>query len=121
MNTQRFQIAQINQVAAFVRNRLQVQYDRDLMSILELAGVYITEKSLGADIDAYSTQTADGRPWIVMATEKKSTVARNFDLAHELGHLVLHTQIDFEALSPADYKMIEKQAHQFATDFLLPE
>ncbi len=48
-------------------------------------------------------------------------VRRNFDLAHELGHLVLHTQVDFEALSAADYHMIEKQAHQFAADFLLPE
>ncbi|WP_125710957.1 ImmA/IrrE family metallo-endopeptidase [Lacticaseibacillus porcinae] len=45
----------------------------------------------------------------------------NFDLAHELGHLVLHTQVDFEALSAPDYKMIEKQAHQFASAFLLPE
>ena len=113
--------AQINQVAAFVRNRLHVKNNRDLMSILELAGIYITEKSLGADIDAYSTQTSDGRPWIVMSTEKKSAVRRNFDLAHELGHLMLHTQIDFEALSSADYKIIEKQAHQFAADFLLPE
>ena len=121
MQTTPLDDAQISQVAAFVRNRLQVQYDRDLMSLLELAGVYITEKSLGADIDAYSTQTADGRPWIVMATEKKSAVRRNFDLAHELGHLVLHTQVDFEALSSADYHMIEKQAHQFAADFLLPE
>lgn len=121
MQTTPLDDAQINRVAAFVRERLQVQYDGDLMSILEHAGVYITEKSLGADIDAYSTQTADGRSWIVMATEKKSAVRRNFDLAHELGHLVLHTQIDFEALSSADYKIIEKQAHQFAADFLLPE
>ena len=56
-----------------------------------------------------------------MSTEKKSAVRRNFDLAHELGHLVLHTHIDFDALNPADYKMVEKQAHQFAADFLLPE
>lgn len=121
MQTTPLDDGQINQVADFVRSRLQVKHDRDLMSILELAGIYITEKALGADIDAYSTQTADGRPWIVMSTEKKSAVRRNFDLAHELGHLVLHTNIDFDALNSADYKMVEKQAHQFAADFLLPE
>lgn len=121
MQTTPLDNGQINQVADFVRSRLQVKHDRDLMSILELAGIYITEKALGADIDAYSTQTADGRPWIVMSTEKKSAVRRNFDLAHELGHLVLHTHIDFDALNPADYIMVEKQAHQFAADFLLPE
>lgn len=121
MQTRPLDGKQIQRVATYVRQQLKLQNNRDLMSIMELSGIYITEKSLGSDIDAYSTRTTDGRPWIVMSTEKKSAVRRNFDLAHELGHLVLHTHIDFEALSAASYKVIEKQAHQFAADLLLLE
>lgn len=46
---------------------------------------------------------------------------RNFDLAHELGHLLLHDDIDMELLSSQEFKVIEKEADLFASAFLLPE
>jgi Zn-dependent peptidase ImmA (M78 family) len=88
---------------------------------LEVSGIYIVEKDLGMAIDAYSTWTIDQRPFIVLGNLKKSAVRRNFDLAHELGHLLLHTQIDMTELSKQEYRIIEKQANTFASFFLLPE
>ncbi|PNZ29580.1 hypothetical protein CD122_01970 [Staphylococcus rostri] len=85
------------------------------------SGIYIVEKNLGTQIDAYSTVTNDGRLYIVLGTIKKSAVRRNFDLAHELGHLLLHDDVDMEILSPTDLKIIETEAHLFASAFLLPE
>ncbi|WP_164509988.1 hypothetical protein [Lacticaseibacillus porcinae] len=60
---------QMERVAGYVQQRNNLLHNRNFMTTLELAGIYITEKSLGADVDAYSTQTTDGRPWIVMSTE----------------------------------------------------
>lgn len=86
-----------------------------------MSGIYIVEKKLGLEIDAYSTITEDGRPFIILGNVKKSVVRRNFDLAHELGHLLLHTAVDMETLTRQEHKQIEQQANQFASIFLLPE
>jgi Zn-dependent peptidase ImmA (M78 family) len=44
-----------------------------------------------------------------------------FDAAHELGHIVLHRQIDRTSFTrPAEFRQIEEQAHRFAAYFLLP-
>lgn len=109
------------QTANFARKFLKLQHNKDLMYILEMSGIYIVEKKLGLEIDAYSTITEDGRPFIILGNVKKSVVRRNFDLAHELGHLLLHTAVDMETLTRQEHKQIEQQANQFASIFLLPE
>jgi Zn-dependent peptidase ImmA (M78 family) len=44
-----------------------------------------------------------------------------FDLAHELGHILLHAHVtERELARPQDFKLIESQAHRFAAAFLLP-
>lgn len=114
-------IAAIQQIAIYARKKLRISNNRDLMYILENSGIYVLEKNLGATIDAYSTCTEDGRLYIILGTMRKSAVRRNFDLAHELGHLLLHDDIDMELLSPQEFKAIEKEADLFASAFLLPE
>src|SRR5699024_9797079 len=52
---------------------------------------------------------------------KRSAVRRNFDLAHELGHLLLHYKVEFTHLDKNGYKEIEKEANLFAGAFLLPK
>ena len=56
-----------------------------------------------------------------MGSVKKSAVRRNFDLAHELGHLLLHYKVEFTMLDKKSYKTIEDEANSFAAEFLLPE
>ncbi|QPC17983.1 XRE family transcriptional regulator [Lacticaseibacillus paracasei subsp. tolerans] len=110
----------IREVARAARKFLNLQDNRDLMARLELLGIYIVEKDLGVHTDAYSTITDNGRVWIVLGSKKKSAVRRNFDLAHELGHLLIHATIDFDELTTTEYKRIEREAHTFAAELLLP-
>ena len=64
------------------------------------------------EIDAFSFW-CDGHPYIFLNTQK-STERTRLDVAHELGHLVLHTQ---EHTGDRDR---ENEAMQFAAAFLMP-
>lgn len=67
-----------------------------------------------AAVDAYSFD--DGyRPTIVLNPAKEDYYRQRFDVAHEIGHLVMH--VDAEPGS----KVVETQAHRFAAELLLPE
>ena len=71
-------------------------------------------------IDAFS-QWFNNYPYIVLGSDKSSAVRSRFDLAHELGHLILHAHIDLEALCKKDVlDRVEKEANYFAGAFLLP-
>lgn len=111
----------IQQIAETARKVLKLQNNRDLMYALEMSGIYIVEKDLGAVNDAYSATTEDNRPFIVLGNLKKSAVRRNFDLAHELGHLLMHTTVDMDSLSNNEHRTIEREADSFAAAFLMPQ
>jgi Zn-dependent peptidase ImmA (M78 family) len=67
-----------------------------------------------AAVDAYSFD--DGyRPTVVLNPAKEDYYRQRFDVAHEIGHLVMH--VDAEPGS----KVVENQAHRFAAELLLPE
>lgn len=65
-------------------------------------------------IDAFSWPGLD-RPVIILGVDKDDRARSRFDAAHELGHVVMHR----DDPRPAD-KDLERQAHRFATSFLLP-
>ena len=111
----------IDKLAERVRTRLQINDNQQLMSKLELSGIYIVEKNLGTTIDAYSVLSKQQRPLIVLGTVRKSAVRRNFDLAHELGNLMMHQNVEMEALSKEEQRNVEHEADLFAGFFLLPE
>ncbi|WP_258869863.1 ImmA/IrrE family metallo-endopeptidase, partial [Staphylococcus pseudintermedius] len=56
-----------------------------------------------------------------MSNNKGVAVRRHFALAHEIGHLLLHRQIEFDMLSHEALQRIEKEADILAAEFLLPE
>ena len=60
----------IRKVAKVARNFLKLQDNHDLMAKLEQIGIYIVEKDLGSDIDAYSTIADSGRAWIVLGSSR---------------------------------------------------
>ena len=64
-------------------------------------------------LDAFSLWQG-GHPLIFLNSEKGSASRNRFDAAHELGHLVLHSDY-----LPGN-KIQELQANQFASAFLLP-
>ncbi|MDE9798649.1 XRE family transcriptional regulator [Staphylococcus delphini] len=97
------------------------QSNHQLLLALEKFGVYIYEKDLTDDADAYSFWSKYQVPFIILSNNKGVAVRRHFDLAHELGHLLLHRQVEFDMLSHEDFQRIEKEADIFAVEFLLPE
>lgn len=95
----------------------------NMVALLENQGAVIARHQLGAEsLDSLSTfSTRDGRPYIIIGTDKGSAVRWRFDVAHELGHLLLHANLDVRKLAtPECFKRIEEQAHRFARAFLLP-
>jgi Zn-dependent peptidase ImmA (M78 family)/DNA-binding XRE family transcriptional regulator len=114
---------QIKAIAILARDKIGLPQNsnKSLLFYLEKAGAFVFEKSIGDTVDAYSLWTEDDIPYIVIGTIKKSAARRNFDLAHELGHLLLHYKVEFNILDKQAYKKIEDEANLFASEFLLPE
>lgn len=91
----------------------------NLTLLLEKQGIIVSLYNLNEEkLDACS-QWRGNRPYIFLCDDNKSAARYNFDLAHELGHLVLHRWIDVADLNTL--KKIEKQAYRFAGAFLMPE
>lgn len=66
-----------------------------------------------ASIDAFSMEVGN-RPIIVLNPNKNDYYRQRFDVAHELGHLVMHADAE-----PGG-KIAEDQANRFAAEFLMP-
>lgn len=93
----------------------------DLTTILEKNGIIITRFKLDThEVDAFSSITSSGTPIIVLGSDKKSAVRSRMDIAHELGHIVLHSNLSNEDLK-LNHKVIEDEANKFAGAFLLPD
>lgn len=90
--------------------------------LLENNGAIVIRRPLGAEtLDAFSLWV-DGRPYIVLGSEKNSAARSRFDVGHELGHLILHKNVPEICIRNTDYfKLIENQAHRFAGAFQFPE
>jgi len=96
---------------------------RNLTTLVENNGVVCFEITLPGWIDGVSYWVAfsdanDLRP--VMVLNSGANYFRNrFDVAHELGHLVLHHALSVDEMEKNN-DVVEKQAHRFASAFLMP-
>ncbi len=93
----------------------------NMVNLLQKKGFVISKiKFNNKKIDAFS-QWYNGKPYIVLGNDKGSAVRSRFDLGHELGHLIMHKNINQEDLSnKIVLDRIEKEADMFAAAFLLP-
>jgi len=90
---------------------------RNLASVLEENGIILVREAVECpDMDAVSCWQG-GRPFILCAAEVDSGPRSTYNLAHELGHVLLHAGVD---VSSETLSRIEKQANRFAGAFLLP-
>lgn len=94
----------------------------DVVAVLENAGAVVIREELGGvKMDGVSAWSVDcHRPFVLLSADKASAVRSRFDAAHELGHLVMHRRVKPGSLSKAEYAEMERQAHKFASAFLLP-
>lgn len=98
---------------------------KDLQYILEQNGILVTGFSINENtIDAFSQRTIVDNAdvfLIAVALGSRPECRLRFDMAHELGHIVLHPwSEDIETLSKDEFKARERQANMFASAFLLP-
>lgn len=93
----------------------------DLAMAVEGAGVILVREETGiATIEGLSAwSSALQRPIVLLSADKSNAFRSRFDLAHELGHLILHKGIE-RSTDPDRYNLMENQAHRFAGAFLLP-
>ncbi|MBU3188216.1 XRE family transcriptional regulator [Clostridium bowmanii] len=98
----------------------------NIVGLLEKNGIIVS--SLATDTTKISAFTQvhkinDHHQFcVVLGNDKRSMVRRNFDAAHELGHIILHSKlINIKELSKEEFKKMEVEANQFATSFLLPK
>jgi Zn-dependent peptidase ImmA (M78 family)/DNA-binding XRE family transcriptional regulator len=92
----------------------------NMVYLLENQGVIAARDQLGA-VTLDSLSVFSDRPYVMIGTDKGTSVRWRFDAAHELGHLLLHRRLDRRELTrTAQFKRVEEQAHRFAAAFLLP-
>lgn len=96
---------------------------KHLINKAEVNGVVIVESNMeDHTLDAVS-HLYQGRPFILLADNHESAVRRRFNIAHELGHMILHNCVeDLDNYSSRILKnKIERQANLFASYFLMPD
>ena len=94
---------------------------QNLALAAESAGIIIvrqeTEISVIEGLSAWSGPL--NRPIAFLSADKANAFRSRFDLAHEIGHLILHKHIP-RTDERDRYNQMEKQAHRFAGALLLP-
>lgn len=84
----------------------------NLVAVLERAGAIVIPTQFGTDkVDAIA-MSLRGTPPLIFTSSAAPTDRLRFSLAHELGHLVMHTGTP----SPE----MEQEADEFASEFLMP-
>lgn len=92
----------------------------NIVNLLERNGIMVFTIHMDSEkIDAFC-QHRKGRPFIFLGDDKQSAVRRQLDGAHELGHRLMHEDVNNDLLSKEEFKKIEEQANRFASAFLLP-
>ncbi len=119
---------QIESIAQQVRERWGVGDApiKNLQFLLEKNGIIVTGFDTQEDkIDAFSQRTIVGEGdiyFIAVALGQRPEGRIRFDMAHELGHIILHPWSEnLELITKEEFKAREKQANMFASAFLLPK
>lgn len=120
-------VGEIDGIAARAREHLSVPPDapiRNVTRTLERAGIVVAPLHSSGKESNYSATSegvtcpdyADGIPVLGYLNMRNTGDRLRFTKAHELGHLLLHRYRE-----ELDKRQKEKEAHQFAGAFLLPE
>lgn len=111
----------IQELAESLRNRwgLGLSPIPNLTKRLERAGIAITRFEIGYENMDGTSAWINDKPYIFIASDKDNFFRSRFDLAHELGHIVMHRHLTEEDKKNR-FDELEDQAHYFANCFLFP-
>jgi Zn-dependent peptidase ImmA (M78 family)/DNA-binding XRE family transcriptional regulator len=120
-------IQEIETIAENIRKHWGISNEpiKNLQYLLEKNGIIITGFDTQEDkIDAFSQSIIVNRHTIFLIAVSLGSRPEGrirFDMAHELGHILLHPwSEDLESITKDEFKVRERQANMFASAFLLP-
>lgn len=116
----------IEYAAAYVRKLLELDESpiKDVVEVAELLGITVVKFGYDEDkVDAFSSMNnIDGKEYFIIVTGNTGSFFRQqFSISHEIGHWLLHRDINPQELDKEEYKEMEKKANEFASAFLLPK
>jgi Zn-dependent peptidase ImmA (M78 family)/transcriptional regulator with XRE-family HTH domain len=91
---------------------------KSVSKVLEAKGVRLFMTSDPSPSMSAFTKWIEGEPIMFLNTSISDGCRHRFNAAHELGHLVLHRDLNFES---SDARLVEREADTFASHFLLTE
>lgn len=93
----------------------------DVVALMERIGIIVATIPMNTTkLDGLcSWSPIDGRPHVLLATDKMSFPRRQMDAMHELAHAVLHQQVPEDEFQN-NLRTIERQAFRLASALLLP-
>jgi Zn-dependent peptidase ImmA (M78 family)/DNA-binding XRE family transcriptional regulator len=115
----------IKEIAHFFRSQMQINtlHEKELIYKIEQLGIIVleteyskTEDARKLKVDGTCAVTLSEIP-VIFIRKYASNDRKKFTLAHELGHIVLHS---FKINNRYSEKEMEEQANEFASEFLLP-
>ena len=89
---------------------------KSVVTLLEAKGVRVFAANDPSPSLSAFTRWIEGEPLLFLNASIPDGCRHRFNAAHELGHLVLHRDLDYEA---TDARETERQADTFASSFLL--
>lgn len=117
-----YSVDECEKLAMYVREfwNLGEEPIQNMTEVLQANGFIIAQVSVGnKKIDAFSLWH-DGAPFFCISRDKESSVRWRFSLAHELGHLLMHSHLE-EEVAKSMHNQLEKEANMFASAFLIPQ
>lgn len=106
-------------IAQYNRRILMLKPDdpvKNIFNLLESYGVIVSEIDADQKFDGVSFISDKGYP-VIIINKNYSNDRKRFTLAHELGHILIHNNNN----PISSYRDKEKEANQFASEFLMPE
>jgi Zn-dependent peptidase ImmA (M78 family)/transcriptional regulator with XRE-family HTH domain len=93
----------------------------DIVALMERIGVVVAAIPMNTTkLDGLcSWSPIDGRPHVLLATDKMSFPRRQMDAAHELAHIVLHQGVAEDEFQD-NLRVIERQAFRLGSALLMP-
>jgi Zn-dependent peptidase ImmA (M78 family)/transcriptional regulator with XRE-family HTH domain len=115
---------EIDEIAVSIRKDwgLGIGPISNLALLLEKQGVVLSRIQFDdLKVDALSDRIL-GRPLVLLGSDKFSAARSRFDLAHELGHLVLHSWVTPGMFANKEvFQRVEREANRFSSSFMLPK